>query len=218
MPITVVAGLGNPGSNYASSRHNIGFMVLDCLAKRLNLTWKSGFQGELCTFDAQTAEAKGETAPLSALKVRSNHRKVFLLKPLTFMNLSGNSVYEICSYYKIPPESLMVVHDDLDFPFGRIKLKLGGSAAGHNGIRSVSASMGENYYRLRVGVGGVERALLKGYTAEYVLAPFSAKEKKSLQDYIVYASETIQEVLANDIPLAMQIINQHNAPFPIAEA
>jgi PTH1 family peptidyl-tRNA hydrolase len=210
MPITLVTGLGNPGSNYKESRHNIGFMVLDELAKRLSLTWKSGFQGDVSSFDAP-AEIKGrKTVPSPNIR----KRKVFLFKPLTFMNLSGNAVHEFCAYYKIDSESLMVVHDDLDFPFGRIKLKLGGSAAGHNGIKSVSAAVRENYYRRRIGEGGVDRALLKGYTAEYVLAPFSQKEKKLLHDYIVFAAETAEEALSNDIELAMQIINQQNAPFP----
>ncbi|MDR2105103.1 MAG: aminoacyl-tRNA hydrolase [Deferribacteraceae bacterium] len=218
MPISLVAGLGNPGSNYAESRHNIGFMVLDELAKRLGLTWKRGFQGEYCTFDAPNPKDEElQTPPLSPPKASAKYRKVFLLKPLTFMNLSGNSVYELANYYKLPTENIMAVHDDLDFPFGRIKLKFAGSAAGHNGIRSISASIGEDYYRLRVGVGGVNRALLKGYTAEYVLAPFTPKEKKQLAEYIYFASETVEEVLHNDIKVAMQIINQHNAPFPIAE-
>jgi PTH1 family peptidyl-tRNA hydrolase len=221
MPIMAVAGLGNPGSGYAESRHNIGFMVLDELVKRLGLVWKSGFQGEFCAInvevnaDIKTAgKVAEEDTPLSPPKLNSGSRRVFLLKPLTFMNLSGNSVYEICSYYKIASEALLVVHDDLDFPFGRVKLKLGGSAAGHNGVKSVSALLGENYYRLRVGVGGVNRALLKGYTAEYVLAPFTAKEKKLLREYIVFVSEMLREVLDNDMDLAMQIINRHNAPFP----
>ncbi|MDR2400219.1 MAG: aminoacyl-tRNA hydrolase [Deferribacteraceae bacterium] len=222
MPISLVAGLGNPGSNYAESRHNIGFMVLDHLIKRFSLIWKRGFQGEYCTLDVptlsnQSIEAVGEASPLSPPKANPKFRKVFFLKPFTFMNLSGNSVQELSYYYKIPPESIMAVHDDLDFPFGRVKLKFGGSSAGHNGIRSISASLGEDYYRLRIGVGGVNRALLKGYTAEYVLAPFTQKEKKQLNEYILFISETVEEVLHNDITVAMQIINQHNAPFPIAE-
>ncbi len=113
MIIKLIAGLGNPGQKYKNTRHNIGFMVLDELAERMQTGWKSGHQGEYAS-------------------VITGGEKVFFLKPMTFMNLSGNSVADLAGYYKIEPEEILVVHDELDFPFGHLKIRRGGADAAEN--------------------------------------------------------------------------------------
>ena len=128
-------GLGNPGTKYAQNRHNIGFMALDRISEDYAFgPWRSKFQGQVC-------EGKlGGT-------------KVFLLKPSTFMNLSGQSVGETVRFHKIPLEEIMVFHDELDLAPGKMRLKKGGGHAGHNGLRSISAHLGADYARIRLGIG-----------------------------------------------------------------
>lgn len=131
----LIVGLGNPGAEYAGTRHNIGFAAADALVE------KYAFAPFRDKFDGQIAEGKiaGE--------------KVFLLKPQTYMNLSGNSVVKAANFYKILPENIVVMHDDMDLPVGKIKAKRGGGTGGHNGLKSIDAAIGADYNRVRIGVG-----------------------------------------------------------------
>ena len=186
--IRLIAGLGNPGSKYKDTRHNIGFMVLDELAERFQAGWKSGHQGEYASGLA-------------------GGNKVFLLKPMTFMNLSGNSVADLAGYYRIAPEDILVVHDELDFPFGHFKIRKGGADAGHNGVASLTLRTGGGYYRLRMGVAGRSRAAIRGYTADYVLAPFTPAERETLGDFIKQGADAAELAAVEGAPAAMQRFN-----------
>lgn len=150
----LLVGLGNPGSEHKRQRHNVGFMAVDAIAEQHNFQpWKKRFQGEL---------AEGVL----------NGTKTLLLKPQTYMNLSGKSVGEAAHFYKLPPAQVVVVHDELDLAAGKIRMKSGGGHAGHNGLRSVDAAIGPDYRRLRIGIGhpGKDRVL------GYVLQNFGAEE------------------------------------------
>ena len=128
----LLVGLGNPGPEYALTRHNIGFMAVDAL-------------GDAARF---TSKFHGETASLSI-----EDEKVILLKPMTFMNLSGKSVQAAMAFYKITPENVIVLHDELDLPLGKIRIKQGGGANGHNGLKDIDQMVGPNYWRIRLGIG-----------------------------------------------------------------
>jgi PTH1 family peptidyl-tRNA hydrolase len=160
-------GLGNPGEKYRRNRHNIGFMVLDHLAERGFSPWKAKFQGRI---------AKG----------RVGAEKVVLLKPETFMNLSGQAVGEAMRYYKLTPDDITVFHDELDLAPGKIKLKTGGGHAGHNGLRSLHQHIGPDYTRLRIGIGHPGH---KDKVARYVLHDF-AKSDTSWIDPLLQGIET----------------------------
>ncbi len=159
----LLVGLGNPGKDYAGHRHNIGFMALDRIAEDHGLTpWKSKFQGEI---------AEG----------RLGGDKVLLLKPGTYMNRSGQAVGEAARFYKIAPEDVVVFHDELDLAPGRLKVKQGGGHAGHNGLRSIHAHIGENYGRVRLGIGHPGR---KELVSGYVLHDFPKADQDWLDDLL----------------------------------
>ena len=154
----LIAGLGNPGAEYAGNRHNAGFMVADVLAARIGARFKRDRSG--------ASVAVGRLAGLP----------VTLAKPLRYMNRAGGPVAAVRSFYKIPPERVLVVHDELDIPFGTIRLKLGGGDNGHNGLRSVTAALAtRDYYRVRLGIG---RPPGRMDPAAFVLRDFSAAERK----------------------------------------
>ena len=167
----LIVGLGNPGSEYASTRHNIGFMVVDTLISRFsaNDVTSTNFLGKCYKFQ--------------------NH---FLLKPQTYMNLSGESVVKVKNFYKI--EDVVVIHDDLDLPFGAVRFKKGGGHGGHNGLKSIDAKIGKEYIRVRMGIGKPEH---KGEVASYVLSAFSKEEQTHLPEFIAHTVEAIEYLLAN---------------------
>jgi len=135
--VLLLVGLGNPGSQYAGNRHNIGFMALDAIHRQYRFSpWKRAFQGEA---------AEG--------RLSDGTDKVLLLKPLTYMNESGRAVGEAARFYKLALKDIVVLHDELDLPPGKLKMKVGGGHAGHNGLRSIDAHMGKDYRRLRLGIG-----------------------------------------------------------------
>ena len=168
----LIVGLGNPGPQYARHRHNIGFMVADAIAAAHGFPpWRSRFQG-------------------LATEGRLGTGRVVLLKPGTFMNLSGQSVGEAMRYLKIEPADVIVIHDELDLPPGRVRLKSGGGHAGHNGLRSIHQHIGEGYGRVRVGIGHPgEKARVSGY----VLSNFSTEEAPAMARLV--------EALADAAPL-----------------
>ncbi|UOD35178.1 aminoacyl-tRNA hydrolase [Deferribacteraceae bacterium V6Fe1] len=183
----LIVGLGNPGAEYALTRHNIGFMVLDMLAEHFRLSFKGGFKG-----DYAVADVYG--------------KRVYFLKPQTYMNLSGDSVASLASYFKIESENILVVHDDLDMEFGKFKLKLGGSAGGHNGIRSIIACLNtEKFIRGKCGIG---RPNVGG--RNYVLGKFTQEEFDKLDDFLSIAKDAIICYLNCGLKEAMNSFNNKN--------
>ena len=167
----LVVGLGNPGSEYAATRHNVGFMAADELHSRYNFSpFKQKFDGLIAegTIDGE---------------------KVYLLKPQTFMNLSGNSVVKAAHFYKILPENIIVIHDDMDLVLGKIKAKLGGGSGGHNGIKSIDAAITPNYNRIRIGVGHPQGA--KEQVINHVLSAFSKSDRENIDNAVNTVAETI---------------------------
>jgi len=169
----LIVGLGNPGSEYEQTRHNIGFMVIDKLVTKLNATKLSSSSFSGICYKAQ------------------NH---FLLKPLTYMNLSGESVIKVKNFYK--QDEVVVIHDDLDLPFGSLRFKKGGGHGGHNGLKSIDSKIGKEYIRVRMGIGKPEH---KGEVASYVLSDFSADEEKFLEEWIETTAEAVLFLLTNTV-------------------
>jgi PTH1 family peptidyl-tRNA hydrolase len=191
-PLYLIAGLGNPGEKYRDTRHNVGFWAVDCLATR----WKVSFQNK---FKAEYALASSsQTGAAGAI----------LLKPQTFMNLSGQSIAEAARFYKIPLEThLLVLSDDLDLPAGALRLRLSGGAGGHNGLRSVNECLGtQNYPRLRMGIG--RSATLEG--ADYVLAKIPRDEKPVYEKLAEEAANGVERCLKEGIAKAMNTVNQRS--------
>ncbi|WP_103599816.1 aminoacyl-tRNA hydrolase [Campylobacter concisus] len=167
--MTLIAGLGNPGSKYENTRHNIGFMLIDLLKD-------SNYK------DVSSAKFQGEVFKFN---------DTILLKPTTFMNLSGQSVKVVKDFYK--PDRIIVIHDDLDLSFGSVKFKKGGSSGGHNGIKSIDGLIGNDYERVRVGIGH------EGDAKNFVLGEFSDEEKKALDEILAYTKNAVCELLKSDI-------------------
>ncbi len=188
-PIRLVVGLGNPGSEYERTRHNVGFMVLDELASRLGVTsWRVKDKAR------------------QALVTREH---VVLVEPQAFMNLSGAPTRLIASWYKTPSENVLVVSDDIDLPFGKLRMRPSGGHGGHNGLRSIIATMGEQFPRLRVGVGRPEHDSI-----DHVLSPFHTEERELLPAIISAAAYTVQLWLADGLEAAMQFANTWT-PTPV---
>jgi peptidyl-tRNA hydrolase, PTH1 family len=176
----LVAGLGNPGPQYAGNRHNAGFMVAELLAARIG----SGFRRDR----SRTQAASGRLG-----SVRQAGPRVIIAKPMSFMNLAGPPLAALGGFYKIPPDQTVVVHDDLDLPFGAIRLKLGGGDGGHNGLRSVTRALGtRDYFRVRVGIG---RPPGRQDPANFVLTDFTAAERKELPLVIERATDAVETLL-----------------------
>jgi PTH1 family peptidyl-tRNA hydrolase len=169
----LIVGLGNPGPTYSNNRHNIGFMVIDELISRYSASKisSSSFKGELFKF--------------------KNH---FLLKPLTYMNLSGDSIVAVKKFYKI--DDVVVIHDDLDLEFGTLRFKKGGGDGGHNGLKSADQKISREYIRVRMGIGKPKH---KGEVASYVLGDFNQDEVKYLDDWIAKAADSIEYLLENSL-------------------
>lgn len=184
-------GLGNPGAKYASNRHNIGFMALDRIASDHGATpWRSKFQAELA-------------------ELRFGSDKVLLLKPQTFMNLSGQSVGEAMRFHKLDPGDVTVFHDELDLAPGRTKLKQGGGHAGHNGLRSIHQHIGESYGRVRLGIGHPGH---KDRVAGYVLSDFAKAEHDLLDDWFRGLSDGAPKLAGGDGPGFLNAVALRMAP------
>jgi len=187
--VKLLAGLGNPGARYADTRHNIGFMVAEQFAAAQNVALKKkGYQGLY-----GTGSFAGDD--------------LTVLLPQTFMNLSGSSVGAAFKTMRLAPEDLIVVHDDIDLPFGTIRIKAGGGHGGHNGIRNIRQVLGTgDFIRLKIGVGRPEH----GDVADYVLRPFSTDEEKSLGAVLANAVEVIESLLLKGVQSAMNEFNSRN--------
>ncbi|HXC92506.1 MAG TPA: aminoacyl-tRNA hydrolase [Geobacteraceae bacterium] len=189
MAAKLIVGLGNPGPKYLWTRHNAGFIVLDRFASLTGIaaTRKSfsGLYGE--------GEFKGN--------------RLFLLKPQTYMNLSGRSVAEALRFHKLVPSDLIVIHDELDIPFGQIKLKADGGHGGHNGLRSLHQELGTgDYNRLRIGIGKP----LHGNMADYVLTNFGKNEMKDLPQLVDGIVDALEMLIVEGMPKTMSLYNNKN--------
>ncbi|GAA1768577.1 aminoacyl-tRNA hydrolase [Kocuria aegyptia] len=182
----LVVGLGNPGPEYARTRHNVGQMVLDELASRLGGSFK------VHKTRAQVLESR----------LRPGGPRVVLAKPMTYMNTSGGPVAGLAKFYDIPSERVIAVHDEIDIPFAALKLKIGGGEGGHNGLRDMSKALStKDYYRVRVGVG---RPPGRMDAASYVLKPFSSTEGKELPFLLDDAADAVEHLVENGLLEAQQ--------------
>jgi len=188
----LIVGLGNPGPKYDKTRHNIGFEILDTLAEK----WQA---------PAFSPKFQGLFAQLS-----QSGLKVLLLKPETYMNLSGRSVQEAIHFFKLNPSSqLLVISDDLDLPVAQLRLRLSGGAGGHNGLKSIIECIGtENFARLRVGIGKSDKIP----TENYVLGKIPKAEQAAFEDAIKHAAEGIEAILKDGLAKAMNVINVKRGP------
>jgi PTH1 family peptidyl-tRNA hydrolase len=179
-------GLGNPEPRYAANRHNVGFRVLDALGQRAGVSWSERFQGRL---------GQGKLG----------EEKVLLLEPMTFMNRSGESVVKATQYFKVNLDQTVIVHDEMDIDFGRLQLKRDGGSGGHNGLRSIEASLrSPDFLRVRVGVG---RPPARWDAADWVLSDFDAAETEKLAAVVQAAADACQMVVERGMSAAM---NQYN--------
>ncbi|MET0426132.1 MAG: aminoacyl-tRNA hydrolase [Actinoplanes sp.] len=176
----LVVGLGNPGKEYAGNRHNVGFMVADLLASRVG---------------AKFGRSKRGAAEMAEGRLGFGGPKLVLVKPLTFMNLSGGPVVALAQFFKVPVSNVIAVHDELDVPFGQVRAKRGGGEGGHNGLRSMSKSLAsKEYARVRVGIG---RPPGRQEPADYVLSDFSGAERKEL-DFLVDRAADVTEAIVQE--------------------
>jgi len=188
----LIVGLGNPGARYARNRHNIGFVIADAVVRRYGFSaYRDRFKGEV---------AEGTIAG----------ERCLLLKPQTFMNDSGEAVLAAMSFYKIRPEDILVIHDELDLRPGKVRVKRGGGSAGHNGLRSIDALVGADYWRLRIGIG---HPGVKELVHPYVLQNFPAEEVKLWVEPLVEAvAEIIPLLVGGDPPAFMSEVARRFAP------
>jgi PTH1 family peptidyl-tRNA hydrolase len=184
----LVVGLGNPGSKYALTRHNIGFMAVDLFAIGANSPpWKEEQKAHVCKFQL-------------------DDQQVLLVKPMTFMNLSGQSVQALMQFYKIPLENLIVIQDDIDQPFGKIRFHKNRGHGGHNGIRNISELLGTaDYIRLKLGVGRPAHPEMA--VADYVLQKFSSEEQQQLPDFLNKAGDALESVIFDGLSKASTKFN-----------
>ena len=182
----LVAGLGNPGRRYERTRHNVGWLVVDELARRQGGSFRSKFSGQLA-------------------ETRLDDLRLALLKPETYMNESGRSLGAAARFFKVDPEALLVVHDDVDLEAGRLQARLGGGLAGHNGLRSIAQALGsQDFLRLRIGVGRPGRGDPRS-VADYVLSPFAPEEDED--GLVLRATDAVEAIVRDGLEPAQQRFN-----------
>jgi peptidyl-tRNA hydrolase, PTH1 family len=188
----LVVGLGNPGPEYAGNRHNVGFMVADLLAARAGARF-----GRHRKAVAEVAEGRlgvGESAP-----------RLVLAKPMTYMNLSGGPAAALAQFYKIPVDRTIAVHDELDIPYGALRLKVGGGEGGHNGLRSLAKSLGsKDFFRVRVGIG---RPPGRQDPADFVLRDFTTTERKELELTVDRAADAVEAIIVRGLEPAQNVFH-----------
>jgi len=186
----LVVGLGNPGDKYYKTRHNLGFLLADKLASDSSAPFTKGFRGEYAEFFL-------------------NGCKHYILKPHTYMNLSGESVQLLAAYFKIEPEDIIAVHDDMDIEFGRLKLKKGGNDGGHKGIRSMIQMLSDkSFIRLKMGIGKDDRK----DTVGHVLGKFSPEESEKLDEFIDFGVQAVVCCITDGAREAMNVFNTKKKP------
>lgn len=190
----IVVGLGNPGVRYRDTRHNVGFNVIDLIAERWDRPpFREKFSGEVALVEMPGV---------------SGVEKVYLLKPQTFMNLSGQSVQPAAAFFKLKPEQTLIIHDELDLPLGRLQLKFGGGSGGHNGLKSVTQSFGtSDFLRLRVGIGRPP-ADFRGKPSDFVLQAFAPTEGSQVSDMVTRAADAVELLVKSGTAQAMNLINR----------
>jgi peptidyl-tRNA hydrolase, PTH1 family len=191
-PLKLIVGLGNPGSEYARTWHNAGFWLLDELARKFGATFRNESR-----YHAEVA------------RVRIGSDELWLLKPMSFMNNSGGPVQSLAGFYKIPVESMLVAYDELDFPAGVVRLKHGGGAGGHNGMRDIIAQMGDAFWRLRIGIGHPGH---KSQVLNYVLGRPQPQDERLILDAVQAAIDTIPVMLTEGSAKAMNRLHTQISP------
>ena len=182
----LLVGLGNPGSNYTNTRHNIGFKIIDAINNHFKLSkQKPKFKGLLTTGNI-------------------DEKKIYAIKPLTFMNNSGTAIKELIDYFKIEAKDVFVFHDDMDIDFGKIKAKFGGSSAGHNGIESIDKLIGKDYSRVRIGIGKPNDKIA---VSDYVLKDFDDDEKQQLETLKNNITENLAILIDKKLDLFSSTVN-----------
>jgi peptidyl-tRNA hydrolase, PTH1 family len=193
-PLKIVVGLGNPGAEYARTRHNAGFWLVDEVARR--------FGGMFRPEGKHQAELT---------RVRICGEDVWLVKPMTFMNRSGGPVSSVLGFYKFAPAQMLVAHDEIDLPSGTVRLKEAGGHGGHNGLRDIIAAQGDGFWRLRIGVGHPGS---KNEVVDFVLTRAGADEQRAIDDTIAAGADAIEEMLRSGAQIAMNKL--HARPKPAA--
>lgn len=185
----LVVGLGNPGDGYANTRHNVGFQVANRLAKRARLE-----------FDTKAAESRIAEGSLGDIRIA-------IARPQTFMNDSGRAVGKLLDRYRLSPDALLVVFDEIDLPLGKVRLRERGGPGTHNGMRSITSEIGEGFERLRLGVAPADQATEIRDLAQYVLSPFAPDERDEAERMIVRGAEAAEVALRDGIQRAMERFN-----------
>jgi len=196
-PVTdvwLVVGLGNPGPAYAGHRHNVGYLVDDVLAQRMGSPFRAHKSGRADIVEGRLGPVGAETP------------RVVLARSRSYMNESGGAVSTLAKFYKVPPERIIAVHDELDIPYGALRIKLGGGDNGHNGLRSMRSSLGTgDFYRVRVGIG---RPPGRQDPADFVLSNYSATERKELEINVVEAADAVESLVADGLEKTQQRFNR----------
>jgi PTH1 family peptidyl-tRNA hydrolase len=189
--VILIVGLGNPGSRYEDTRHNVGFRIVDRWVNRQRQpVWREKFEGQFASIN------------------RADGERVIVLKPMTFMNLSGFAVRAASSFFKLEPAEILVVHDELDLPFGEFRLKVGGGDAGHNGVGSIIEQMGTDaFVRFRFGIGRPPADFV-GSGADFVLEGFPPADLSRVEELIDSSSKVIDQVINNGLSTAMNVSNR----------
>ena len=188
MEVDLIIGLGNPGREYEQTKHNVGWLLLDQFKPLEDVYWKSKFKGEYTSTELKS-------------------HKLYFLKPQTYMNLSGESARPLIDFFKLDPKRVLVLHDELDHPFGKVSFKKGGGLAGHNGLKSLAAHLEtQDFYRMRIGIGRPQH----GDVADYVLSKFSGDEAIALEDYLHKAQSALSFFLKQGMSKAANKYNKKN--------
>lgn len=192
--IRLVAGLGNPGGEYAETRHNAGFKAVDELARQAGVSyWKNQLGAEVAIINVRDEEADG------------GRREVVLVKPQSYMNTSGGPISKLCQQYRVKPEEVLVIHDELDIPAGDVRVKVGGGHAGHNGLRSIIDKLGSrDFSRVRVGIGDPPGRMA---VADFVLKQFRPKEAEEFADTCARAAEAAALAVTRGVVFARDHVN-----------
>lgn len=189
--VWLVVGLGNPGPEYAATRHNVGQMVVDAIAQGNKARWT-------------THKSRTDVAAFK-IGVPPHAQSVIIAKSKSYMNESGGPIKALAAFYKVEPSQIIVLHDELDIPFSTIRVKLAGGDNGHNGLKSLTSSFGTaNYYRVRLGIG---RPIGQQDPADFVLKQFSVAEKKDLADFLVRGAEAVESLITKGLEVTQQDFN-----------
>lgn len=192
--VWLVAGLGNPGPSYAGNRHNIGYLVADVLAERMGARFRAHKSGRADVVEGRLGLIGPDTP------------RVVLARARGYMNTTGGPIKQLATFYKVQPDHLIVIHDELDIPFGALRIKLGGGDNGHNGLRSLRSSLGSgDFYRIRVGIG---RPPGRQDVSDFVLSDFSSTERKELSLLTVEAADAVESLISDGLGMTQQRFNR----------